>query len=51
MQSDPILFQILPPALLSINQNDGVRHFQPRCPQRPRRFKNGGSTSYEIFNY
>ena len=50
MQRYPILSQILPPALLPIDENHSVSHLQPRGTQRGSSFKDGGATSDEVFN-
>lgn len=50
MQRYPILSQILPPALLPIDENHSVSHLQPRGTQRGSGFKDGGAAGDEVFN-
>ena len=48
MQPDLVLLQILPPALLAVDQNDGVADLQPGGTERCGGFKNGGAAGDEV---
>lgn len=50
MKVDPILCQIFPPPLFSINHDNSIGDFKSDGAERSRRLKNGSSASNEILN-
>lgn len=50
MQRYPILSQILPPALLPVDENHSVSHLQPRRTQWGSGFEHRGTAGHEVFN-